>query len=88
MKFTLHELKIWFNTENLDTKNYLFLPNKINVITGDATTGKSSFWSIIDYCLLSDKINIPNTIFEKVKWFGIRFTINNKEVSIIRRAPQ
>lgn len=87
MKFTLHELKLWFDTDTLETKTYMFLPNKINVITGDATTGKSSFWSIIDYCLLADKINIPNTIFEKVKWFGIRFTINDKEVSIIRKTP-
>lgn len=88
MKFTLHELKLWFQTNPIETQSYTFLPNKINVITGDATTGKSSFWSIIDYCLLSDKINIPNEIFEKVQWFGIRFTINDKEVSIIRKTPQ
>ncbi|OPC66452.1 hypothetical protein BAY13_17095 [Elizabethkingia bruuniana] len=88
MRFTLHELKLWFDTTTPETKTYTFLPNKINVITGDATTGKSSFWSIIDYCLLNNKINIPNTIFEKVRWFGIRFTINDKEVSIIRKTPE
>ncbi|HSC54464.1 MAG TPA: DUF3732 domain-containing protein [Phnomibacter sp.] len=88
MKFTLHEIKLWFRTEPLETKSYEFESNKINVVTGDATTGKSSFWSIIDYCLLSGKVNIPNTIYEKVLWFGIRFTINNKEVSIVRRTPE
>lgn len=87
MKFTLHEIKLWFKTEPIETKSYEFKPTKINVITGDATTGKSSLWSIIDYCLLSGKVNIPNTIYEKVSWFGIRFTINNEEVSIIRKAP-
>jgi hypothetical protein len=88
MKFILHEIKLWFKTEPVETKSYEFEPNKINVITGDATTGKSSFWSIVDYCLLSGKVNIPNTIYEKVLWFGIRFTINNQEVSIVRKAPE
>lgn len=87
MKFALHEIKLWFKTEPIETKSYDFKPNMINVITGDATTGKSSFWSIVDYCLLSGKVNIPNTIYEKVLWFGIRFNINNAEVSIIRKAP-
>lgn len=88
MKFILHEIKLWFRTDTVETKSYAFEPNKINVITGDATTGKSSFWSIIDYCFLSGKVNIPNTIYEKVLWFGIRLTINGQETSIIRKAPE
>lgn len=88
MKFILHEIKLWFKTDLVETKSYEFKPNKINVITGDATTGKSSFWSIIDYCLLSGKVNIPNTIYEKVLWFGVRFTINSQDISIIRKAPE
>jgi hypothetical protein len=87
MKFVLHEVKLWFKKENSEPKSYEFLPDKVNVITGDATTGKTSFWSIIDYCLLSGKMNIANTIIEKVSWFGIRFTINGKEFSIARKSP-
>ncbi|MGV8946467.1 MAG: DUF3732 domain-containing protein [Lutibacter sp.] len=87
MKFILHEIKLWFKDENSAPKSYEFLANKINVITGDATTGKTSFWSIIDYCLLSSKINVANTINDKVLWFGLRFTINGKEVSIVRKTP-
>ena len=26
-------------------------------------------------------------ISEKVDWFGIRFTINDKEISIVRKSP-
>ncbi|MCB9231582.1 MAG: DUF3732 domain-containing protein [Bacteroidia bacterium] len=87
MNFTLHEIRLWFFLEHAAPKSFLFLPNKVNVIRGDATTGKSSFLSIIDYCLLASKINIANTIVEKVKWFGIRFSINDKEISIIRKSP-
>lgn len=87
MKFILHEIKLWFKDENTEPKNYKFLPNKVNVITGDSTTGKTSFWNIIDYCLLSGKVTVPTEIIEKVLWFGIRFTINGKEMSIVRRTP-
>nr|WP_315203582.1 DUF3732 domain-containing protein [uncultured Flavobacterium sp.] len=87
MKFMLHELKLWFKEENAQPKSYEFLPNKVNVITGDSTTGKTSFWNIIDYCLLSGKVTIPTEIIDKVLWFGIRFTVNEKEISIVRRTP-
>lgn len=86
MKFILHEIKLWFKDNDKTTKSYNFLPNKINVITGDSDTGKTSFWSIIDYCLLSGKTKIANTINEKTAWFGIHLTINDKNISIIRRS--
>lgn len=87
MKFILHEIKLWFKDTTAEPKSYQFLPDKINVITGDATTGKTSFWSIIDYCLLSGKVNVANTINDRVLWFGVRFSINGKEMSIVRKTP-
>jgi hypothetical protein len=87
MKFIIHEIKLWFKDENTKPKSYQFLPDKINVITGDSTTGKTSFWNIIDYCFLSGKVTVPTEIIDKVLWFGIRFTINDKEMSIIRKTP-
>jgi hypothetical protein len=87
MKFILHELKLWFKNENAAPKSYEFFPDKINVITGDSTTGKTSFWNIIDYCLLSGKVTVPTEIIDRVLWFGIRFTINEKEISIVRKTP-
>ena len=88
MKFIIHEIKLWFKDENTKPKSYQFLPDKINVITGDSTTGKTSFWNIIDYCFLSGKVTVPTEIIDKVLWFGIRFTINDKEMSIIRKTPR
>lgn len=87
MKFILHEIKLWFKDENATPKSYHFLADKVNVITGDSTTGKTSFWNVIDYCLLSGKVTIPTEIIDKVLWFGIRFTVNEKEISIVRRTP-
>lgn len=88
MKFVLHEIKLWFKDIKAKPKSYHFLPNKINVITGDSNTGKTSFWNIIDYCLLSGKVNVASTINDKVLWFGIHFTINSKEMSIVRKTPE
>lgn len=87
MKFILHEIKLWFKDENAQSKSYFFLPNKVNVITGDSTTGKTSFWNIIDYCLLSSKVTVPTEIIDRVLWFGIRFTINEKEIALVRKTP-
>lgn len=88
MKFIIHEIKLWFKGGSNISKSYELLPNKVNVVTGDATTGKTSFWSIIDYCLMANKTNIANSINEKVAWYGIRFTINENEISIARKATQ
>lgn len=87
MKFVLHEIKLWFLQEDIEPISYTFLPNKVNVITGDATTGKTSFWSIIDYCFLSGRVMIANTINDNIMWYGVRFTLDNEEIMIIRKSP-
>ncbi len=85
MKFVLHEIKLWLTDGG--ERILQFLPNKVNVITGDATTGKTSIWNIIDYCLLADRVNVANTINKSVDWFGISFSINDKQKIIVRRSP-
>ena len=86
MKFILHEIKLWFKDKNFDPKSYHFLPNKVNIITGESSTGKSTFLNILDYCLLSDQAKIATTITDAVEWFGINFSINNKNLYIARKS--
>lgn len=52
MNFYIKTIKLWFK-HNDAAVEYEFHKNKVNVITGDSSTGKSSLLSIIDYCLLS-----------------------------------
>ncbi|MCO6508141.1 MAG: DUF3732 domain-containing protein [Snodgrassella sp.] len=87
MKLTIHEIKIWFNDKTTKTRSLNFLPNKINVITGLSNTGKTTIWSIIDYCLLSENFNIATSISKVTSWFGLRFSVNGREISIVRQSP-
>ncbi|WP_225547263.1 DUF3732 domain-containing protein [Chromobacterium violaceum] len=63
-----------------------FLHDRVNVITGDSGKGKSSILYIIDYCLLaSETTGISKTnIDSKVDWYGIKFSIDGKELVIAR----
>lgn len=63
-----------------------FQHNHVNVITGDSGKGKSSILFIIDYCLLaSETTGISKTnIDSKVDWYGIKISINEKELVIAR----
>lgn len=80
--------KVTLNFKHHDPVSYEFEKNRINVITGDSGTGKTSLLSIIDYCLLANKVNIPYEIQSKVEWFSIEFSINNKDWYISRKSPK
>lgn len=85
MNFYIKLVRLYFNSANYE--DYTFEPNKINVITGDSGTGKTSILSIIDYCLMANENNIPYDIQKKVTWFLITFNINGKVWSVARKSP-
>lgn len=88
MNFYIRQIKLWFK-QNVKPKVYEFVPNKINVITGDSSTGKSSILRIIDYCLLSERSTIvEDVINQNVKWYGLAFSLNNVDYVIARKNPQ
>lgn len=88
MNFYIRQIKLWFK-KNVDPKVYEFEPNKINVITGDSSTGKSSILRIIDYCLLTERSTIvEDVINQNVKWYGLVFSLNGVDYVIARKNPQ
>ena len=74
MNLYIESIKLWFKgfSENSQrTITYPFIPNKINVITGDSSTGKSSILGIIDYLFLSDNpVIVENIVNENVEFYG------------------
>ncbi|SFI36759.1 DUF3732 domain-containing protein [Nitrosomonas sp. Nm34] len=86
MKFNFDNLIIWLKKGNIRTLK--FLPNKVNIITGNSNTGKTAILDIIDYCLFASRHKISDSIInENVEWYGIRFSINDKCYTVARKAP-
>ena len=86
MKFSFDTLSIWLKSGKIRTLS--FLPNKINIVTGDSNTGKTAILDIIDYCLFASRHKISDSMInENVEWYGIRFFINEKYYTIARKAP-
>lgn len=87
MKFFVKEIRLWFRNGS-DPRVIPFLSDKVNVITGAKSTGKSSILSIIDYCLLSSEPGIPEVVInENVSWYGLLFELNERTIFIARRHP-
>lgn len=48
MKFFISKLYIWFD-KGIKPRVITFENNRVNVITGSSSTGKSNIYAIIDY---------------------------------------
>lgn len=87
MNFCISKLIIWFQPEE-DPQTLHFLPNKVNVITGNSSTGKSNIIAIINYCLLSEKSNIVEPVINQYsKWYGLELNIEGRTYAIARKRP-
>ncbi len=87
MKFYIKNITLWFNN-NTEPRKIEFLNNKVNVITGEKSKGKSTLISIVDYCLLSSTSKIVEEVInENVSWYGLSFSIRDKDYLIIRKHP-
>ncbi|MEM9630240.1 MAG: DUF3732 domain-containing protein [Pseudomonadota bacterium] len=86
MKFFIESLQLWLS--NGHKRSVSFLPNKVNVITGESHTGKTAILDIVDYCMFASKHRISESIInENVLWYGLRIHVNDKVYTVARRAP-
>jgi len=73
MKLWIRKVVLWPKDARKSPRVVDFLERKVNVITGQSRTGKSSLTWIMDYCLGSGKCAIPvGLIRDKVEWFGLQ----------------
>ena len=87
MNFYISKIRLWFR-HGEQPRDLEFKADKVNVITGDSSTGKSSVLKIIDYCLLSERSTIVRDVInENVGWYGLVFCVDNQPYTIIRQAP-
>jgi hypothetical protein len=65
-----------------------FNPGKLNVITGDSRTGKSSLINILRFCLGSGSPHAPHgPIREGVAWYGLLAHVSETHFFVGRPAP-
>ncbi len=86
MRFYIESLHLWLT--NGRKRVMSFLPNKVNVITGDSHTGKTAILDIVDYCLFASSHRISESIInENVLWYGLRVHVNGRFYMLARHAP-
>lgn len=86
MNFGIDSITVWSHSGV--SRSLTFARNRVNILTGESNTGKSALLSIIDYCLLASKHNIPHSIInDNVAWYGLKFFINDKTYSLARKSP-
>jgi energy-coupling factor transporter ATP-binding protein EcfA2 len=89
MKLTILKVILWPKDESHSPRIIHFVPGKINIITGESGTGKSTLTWIIDYCLGSEKCSIPvGLIRDLTGWFGLHLQLANTEMIVARRNPE
>lgn len=86
MKFHIEKIYLWFSPTE---KNCLtFQNNKVNVVRGNSSRGKSNIFAIIDYCLMSDKPNIVEPVInECTEAYGMEFVLNDEYFAVSRIKP-
>lgn len=83
MRFHINKIILWL--KNGQSRVLPFANNKVNVITGNSDTGKSTILEIIDYCMFGSKSGISDEhIGENVLWYGLNMSINGKTYTIAR----
>jgi hypothetical protein len=88
MKIAILKVILWPKDTNLPPRIIPFELGKVNVVTGESGTGKSTLTWIIDYCLGSEKCSIPvGLIRELTGWFGLHLKLQNTEMLLARRNP-
>ncbi|MDX0439143.1 DUF3732 domain-containing protein [Sinorhizobium medicae] len=87
MKFHIESLQLWLKSKQ--RRFVTFLPNKVNVITGESHTGKTAILDIVDYCMFASEHGISESIInENVAWYGLHIHVNDKIYLLARRAPE
>lgn len=86
MNFGIDSITLWSKEDK--THSLEFKRNKVNIITGESQTGKSTLLKILDYCFLASDHDIPHDVInDNVSWYGIKFYINDKDYFLARRSP-
>jgi hypothetical protein len=88
MRLAILKVILWPKDTSHVPRIIPFEPGRINIISGENGSGKSTITWIIDYCLGSEKCSIPVGLIRDVTgWFGLHLGLANTEMIVARRNP-
>ena len=84
MNFFVEKIILWLKSG--EKRELRFVPDKVNIITGNSKTGKTAILEILDYCFCGNETVTISAehIGENVSWYGVKFHINDKIYTIAR----
>ena len=86
MKFAIDTITLWSHRN--EQRQLHFKRGKVNILTGGSHRGKSAILDILDYCFLGSSHKIPlDVINDNTSWYGLTFSINEKNYTIARKSP-
>lgn len=89
MKLFIHCVIIWPEDVELEPRVVPFDVNKVSIITGWSSTGKSSILDIINYVLGSGTCSIPvGHIRDLASWYGLEIETAAGRMRIARPKPE
>jgi predicted nucleic acid-binding Zn-ribbon protein len=64
-------------------------PGELNIITGEAKTGKSALLEIVEFCLGRNTVSLPEGVVTRsVDWYGLIVVVGDHSVFIGRPGPR
>ena len=71
-----------------DVRPLTFMPGRLNIITGESGTGKTSLIGILRFLLGGDSPRVPlGPIQESVRWYGLLAHVGDTSFFVARPAP-
>lgn len=85
MKFSIEKIILW----NPDGRMfpYVFIPGKLNVISGARQTGRTSFVNIVDYVLGASQCYLPSIFSSHVGTLGVIVATEKRRLLFAREVP-
>ncbi|HYZ13045.1 MAG TPA: DUF3732 domain-containing protein [Actinomycetota bacterium] len=64
-------------------------PGELNIITGEAKTGKSALLEIVEFCLGRSTVSLPEgAVTRSVEWYGLIVGVSDHSVFVGRPGPR
>jgi hypothetical protein len=71
-----------------DVRHVRFRPGRLNIVTGESRTGKSSLLDIVEYCLGRGSVPVSaGVITQTVAWYSVLWQVGQTRVVTARPAP-